>query len=71
MKHVVSMKNIDVYDEKVAYRIKDAARLLGVGRGTLFKLMKEGRLRRSRIGGVVVITRAEIERLVAEGTDHG
>lgn len=49
-----------------AFRINDACRALSLGRSTLYKLIKQGKLRPITIAGRVLIPRAEIERLIAE-----
>lgn len=53
--------------EIFAYRINDTCHALGIGRSTLYKLIKEGQIRPITIGGRTLIPRAEIERLVKEG----
>ena len=53
----------------IAYKISDAARVLGVGRSSLFKLLKEGKLRRVRIGTLVLIPRESLEALIREADD--
>lgn len=44
--------------------IKEASRLLGLGRSTIYKLMNEGRLETRRIGARTLIPRASIELLL-------
>lgn len=43
----------------------DAARLLGVGRTTLFQLLRDGEIRSFQIGGRRLIRRADLEAFVA------
>jgi excisionase family DNA binding protein len=42
--------------EKLLYRPKEAAQALGIGRGTLYDLMRSGRLRSVKDGGKRFIT---------------
>lgn len=56
-------------DNKLAYSPAEAAEALGVGRSTIFDLMKEGRLRRVKIGAKTVIPRSSLEALLAETPD--
>lgn len=53
----------------ISYRITDAARVLGIGRSSIFKLLKEGKLRRVRIGTLVLIPRDSLEALLGEADD--
>jgi excisionase family DNA binding protein len=46
--------------EPLAYRIKDAARLLGMGKSKLFELIADGRLPARKIGGATVILRTDL-----------
>lgn len=46
--------------EPLAYRVKEAARLMGIGRSTLFELIKEGRLPARKVCGATVVLRADI-----------
>ncbi|AOO79555.1 helix-turn-helix domain-containing protein [Bosea vaviloviae] len=46
--------------EPLAYRVKDAARLLGMGKSKLFELIADGRLPVRKIGGATVIMRADL-----------
>ena len=52
---------------KLAYSPDEAALALGVGRTTVFGLLKEGRLKRVKIGTSTVIPRSSLEALLAEG----
>ncbi len=56
--------------ERQGLRIEEAAHALGCGRTTVFKLIREGRLRVVKLGTRTVIPRAEIERLLStRGSD--
>jgi len=50
--------------------IAQAAALLGVGRGTVYAMIGDGRLRAVSIGRRRVVARDEVERVVAELTDR-
>lgn len=49
--------------ERFAYRIEDACRALGIGRTSLYSLIKSGDLRVVRVAGRTVVPRSELERL--------
>lgn len=56
--------------ERQGLRIEEAAHALGCGRTTIFKLIREGRLRVVKLGTRTVIPRAEIEHLLStRGSD--
>lgn len=52
-------------DEQLLVTAEEAAHLLGVGRTTLYALIKDGRLRSVHIGRSCRVTRAELRRFVA------
>ena len=54
--------------EKLAYRIPEAADLLGVKNDTVRKLISEGTLRCLRLGRAVRVPASELPRYVAEHT---
>lgn len=47
------------------HRIEDAARILGIGRSNLYKLMDSGEVESIKIGKSRRITQAALERYVA------
>ncbi len=47
-------------------KVEDAARLLGVGRTTLFELIGQGRIQTVRLGRRRLVVRAGLERFVEE-----
>lgn len=49
--------------------IKEASRLLGLGRSTIYVLINEGRLQTRRIGRRTLIPRTAIEALLGEHSD--
>ena len=53
--------------EPLTYRIKDACRVVGIGRSKLYELVAEGRLTIVKIGGRSVVRRTELQRLIDEG----
>ena len=53
--------------ERRALRINDAARLYGVGRSTIYKMMNAGKLRTVKIGGRRLIPRDVLEALLQAG----
>jgi excisionase family DNA binding protein len=52
--------------DAIAYRPRDAARVLGIGRSLLYELLSSGQIRSRKFGQVVLIPRSELERFVAE-----
>ncbi|MBU3055841.1 helix-turn-helix domain-containing protein [Pseudomonas indica] len=53
------------------YRVNEAARLLGASRGTLYALMKAGKLAWVPFGADRRIPAAEVQRLATHGTTEG
>jgi excisionase family DNA binding protein len=53
--------------DKLAYSPEEAAAATGLGMTTIYKLMKEGRLKRVKIGRSTVIPRSSLAALVGEG----
>lgn len=53
--------------DKLAYRVSEACAALGVGRTSLYKLVKAGELRMIKIAGRSLVPRAELERLTRLG----
>ncbi|WP_243317642.1 helix-turn-helix domain-containing protein [Geothrix paludis] len=49
---------------RAALTVEEAARSLGIGKVMLFKLLKEGQLRRVKIGRRTVIPAGDVEALV-------
>ena len=54
--------------DPLCFRIDDACRALGIGRTALYAQIAAGRLKAIKIAGRTLITRAEIERLIAEAS---
>jgi excisionase family DNA binding protein len=50
--------------ERQGLRIEEAAHALGCGRTTVFKLIREGRLRVVKLGTRTIIPRSEVARLL-------
>jgi excisionase family DNA binding protein len=50
--------------EPLTYSVEEAAAALGVGRTTIYLMLREGQLRRCKIRGRTKIERAEITRLL-------
>ena len=47
--------------DKLAYRIPEAVEATGLGRTTLYRLIKEGRLEAVKVGSSTLITRRALE----------
>lgn len=53
---------------KLAYRVDEACQCLGIGRTSLYALVKAGELKLIKIAGRTLVPRSEIERLTS--VDH-
>jgi excisionase family DNA binding protein len=62
-----SLKNPQT-PERRAFHVKEAAKVYGWSRSTLYKLMKAGTLRTVKVGGRRLIPRDALEALI-RGTD--
>lgn len=51
---------------KLAYSVEEAGAALGVGRSTIFELLKDERLKRVKIGSKTVIPRSSLLALLGE-----
>jgi len=56
--------------DRLAYRVPEAAEVLGVSVGFIHKLRERGYLKVTHIGRAVRITRTELERLLEVGVPH-
>jgi len=54
--------------ERQGYNVRESARIVGVGRTTMHKMIREGRIRPVKIGARTIIPKSEIDRLL-NGTD--
>jgi excisionase family DNA binding protein len=52
-------------------RVTEVARRLGINRCLLYKLCREGKFPHLRLGGRIVVSRAQFERILAEGFGDG
>jgi excisionase family DNA binding protein len=53
-------------DSVIAYRVNDAATVSGLSRATLYRLIKEGKLRSQIVAGRRLITPAALRELFSE-----
>jgi excisionase family DNA binding protein len=60
-------KQIIAFEDRRALRVKDFCELYGVGRSTVYTLMRDGKLPDIKIGGRRVIPRAAAELLLQTG----
>jgi excisionase family DNA binding protein len=60
-------KTQKIVAERRAFRVDEAASLLGVSRATLYKLAADGRIRLVKIGGRTLVPASEIERVAEAG----
>lgn len=54
-------------DQPLALRINDAARMLGVGRTHLYRLINEGRIDTLQLGRRRLVKAASLRKLIDEG----
>ena len=52
--------------QQLAYRINDFSKISGLGRTTIYGLIKEGKLRPVKIAGRTLIPASEAQRLFGE-----
>lgn len=50
--------------ERQGYNVSEAARIVGVGRTTMHKMLNQGHIRRVKIGARTIIPKSEIDRLL-------
>ena len=54
--------------EPLAYSMEDAGKALGgVTTKTLYRWVRDGKLRTTKVGGRTLVRRVELERILAEG----
>lgn len=58
------MANIQDLPAPLAHRIPDACRRLGIGRSTLYELIKAGELRTVKIGSRTLIPEADLQKVI-------
>jgi excisionase family DNA binding protein len=54
--------------ERLAYSVMDAATAMGRDPATVWRWIKNGTLRASYVGGSTLIPKAELDRILTEGT---
>ena len=54
-------------EDKLALRVNEAAVAAGISRSSIYKLMGEGKLRTTKVGGRRLILRADLEALLEAG----
>ncbi len=55
--------------ERRGYNVSEGARIIGVGRTTMHKMIREGRIRTVKIGARTIIPKSEIDRLLNSTDD--
>lgn len=55
--------------ERRGYSVDETAKIIGCGRVTVYELIKQGRLRRVKVGARTIIPMSEIEKLL-NGDDN-
>jgi excisionase family DNA binding protein len=53
--------------EKIALRVNDVVAAAGISRTTIYKLMSDGQLRTTKVGGRRLILREDLEALLQRG----
>jgi len=54
---------------KLGFNMEESARALGIHRNTLAKLISEGRICPVRVGRRLILSRARLEKFLAESLD--
>lgn len=55
---------MNMRSDALAYRVKDASRVSGIGVTKLYALMKEGRLEKRKVGSMTLIPAASLQALI-------
>jgi excisionase family DNA binding protein len=55
--------------DKLAYTVEEAGRAIGVSRSTVFDMIRTGELPAKKLRGRTLITRTELQRVIAEAPD--
>ncbi|WP_353682707.1 helix-turn-helix domain-containing protein [Mesorhizobium sp.] len=53
-------------NKKLAYTLREASETTGLSRAKFYRLFKEGKLRRSKAGGRILVLATELERYLRE-----
>ena len=56
---------MEVLVERAALRIDEAARYIGIGRASLYRLMDSGAIRSFHVGKRRLVLRSELDRFIA------
>ena len=70
MARAASESNDRIYPQPFVCTVTEAAHLVGVGRTTMFALLRSGQIRSIRIGRLVRIPMTEIENFIAARLDE-
>ena len=57
------MRQVPTEETKLAFRINEACRALGIGRTSVYDMAKKGQIKLIKIAGRTLVPRSEIERL--------
>ena len=58
---------MDTQNERLAYTVEEARKLLGLGRGSMYEAVRRGDIGAVRIGRRLLIPKAELQRLLDIG----
>ncbi len=50
--------------DRLVYRVREVAEILGMAERTVWRWLREGRLKRVKVGGATLIPSDEVERLI-------
>ncbi len=50
--------------ERVTYRVREVAEMLGIHERTVWRWLREGRMRSVKVGGATLVPAAEVARLI-------
>jgi excisionase family DNA binding protein len=54
-------------DRPIARSVPEAAKIIGIGTSLAWQLVRDGKIKATRIGGRTLVSNAEIARVVEEG----
>jgi excisionase family DNA binding protein len=56
--------------ERLAYSVREAAKICGMSKSTMYRLAESGRLRFKRVGKRTLVTREELLRFLDEANEQ-
>jgi excisionase family DNA binding protein len=54
----------DLYTDRLAYRVPEVCRMLGISKSMFYKLTQAGKISTLKLGSMTLVKRTELERLI-------